>query len=211
MPLVQTTPPSEEPVSIAEAKNHLRVDSDLTQDDALIGLLIGAARRYAESYCGRSFVRQGWRLVLDSFPGPSTLGVPGGVSYSIPRHAVLLERGNVISLDSISYIAMDGSTVVDTSPQSNYAIDLSGAPARITPKFGKIWPIPLPQIGSVWFDYTAGYGGASNVPEGIKHWILLRLTTLYENREEVAVMNRGKVDPLPFVDGLLDPYRVVMV
>jgi hypothetical protein len=46
------------------------------------------------------------------------------------------------------------------------------------------------------------------VPEGLRNWILLRTGSLYENREEVAILNRGKVEELPFVDGLLDPYRV---
>lgn len=209
MPLVQTSAPATEPVTLAEAKNHLRVDADLTQDDALITLLIGAARRYAEMYCNRSFITQQWRLVLDSFPGPSMYGVPFGVTYSLPGHAVLLERGNVQSVDSVVYTAMDGTEA--TMPATDWVADLSGGLARLTPKFGKIWPIPLPQIGAVKVNYTAGYGSsATDVPEGIRQWILLRLNTLYENREEVAILQRGKVDPLPFVDGLLDPYRVVV-
>lgn len=206
MPLLQTQAPSTEPVTLAEAKNHLRVDYD--DDDLLIAMLIGAARRYAETYTARSFITQKWRLVLDSFPGPSLIGVPYGVPYSLPAHAILLERGIVQSIDSITYTAMDGTT--QTMPSANYVADLSGALARITPVFGQIWPIPLPQIGSVRVDYTAGYGVASEVPEGIKQWILMRINTLYENREEVAILSRGKVDPLPFVDCLLDPYRVVL-
>lgn len=210
MPLVQTVPPAIEPVTLAEAKNHLRVDSDITQDDVLIAMLIGAARRYAEVYCGRSFITQQWRLVLDSFPGPSLYGVPFGVPFSLPGHAILLERGPVQSVNSIVYTAMDGYGEALMS-NDDWVADLSGGLARITPRFGKIWPIPLPQIGAVKVAYTAGYGSSpSDVPEGIRHWILLRLNTLYENREEVAILPRGKVDPLPFIDGLLDPYRVVL-
>jgi uncharacterized phiE125 gp8 family phage protein len=210
MPLVQTSAPAIEPISLTEAKNHLRVDSDLTADDALITMLISAARRYAESYCARSFISQSWKLVMDSFPGPSLIGVPWGVTYSLPGHAVLLEQGPVISVDGITYTAMDGST--QTMPTTDYVADLSGPLPRVTPVFGKIWPIPLPQIGAVSVAYTAGYGTSSaSVPEGIRQWILMRVNTLYENREAVAILGRGKVDPLPFIDGLLDPYRVVVL
>ena len=208
MPLIQTTAPAIEPLTLTEAKNHLRVDADLRQDDALIAMLIGAARRYAEMYCARSFISQGWALVMDSFPGVGMMGVPWGNPYSLPGNAVLLERGPVISVDAITYTAMDGSP--QTLAATEYAVDLSGPLPRITPRFGKIWPIALPQIGAVAVSYTAGYGStAASVPDGIRHWMLMRMTTLYRNREEVAILGRGKVDPLPYVDGLLDPYRVV--
>lgn len=209
MPLIQIAEPAVEPVTLAEAKLHLRVDDDMLDDDPLITMLIGAARRYAEMYCARSFITQQWRLVLDAFPGGNLMGVPAGIPYGLPGNAILLERGPVASVDSIAYTAMDGSTA--TMPATDWVADLSGSLARITPRFGKIWPIPLPQIGSVRVQFTAGYGDtAAKVPAGIRHWILLRTATLYENREEVAILNRGKVDPLPFVDGLLDPYRAVL-
>ena len=84
-------------------------------------------------------------------------------------------------------------------------------PARITPVFGQVWPPSLPQIGAVSVTFDAGYGAASDVPEGIKSWIKLRVGSLYTHREEMAVLSRGRIDPLPFVQGLLDPYRVVLV
>lgn len=208
MPITQIQAPSAEPVTLAEVKNHLRVDADQTSDDALITMLISAARHYAEVECNRSFMSQKWRLTLDSFPGPSLMGVPIGEAYSVPGHALVLERGQVISIDQIQYMDMGGTW--QTLDPSGYVADLSSPQARITPPFGKIWPITLPQIGSVRVDYTAGYGTAStNVPEGIRNWILLRVGTLYENREEVAIVSRGRVEPLPFVDSLLDPYRIV--
>lgn len=205
MPLVQTTAPSIEPVTLADAKVHLRVID--TAEDSLITLLIGAARRYAEMYCGRSFISQAWRLTLDAFPGPSLMGVPYGRTYTIPGHAVQLERGPVLAVTAITYQDMGG--IWQTMPSADYVADVSGPIARITPVFGKIWPVTLPQIASVRVDFTAGYGpAASDVPEGIRHWLLVRIGTLYENREEVAALSRGSITPLPFVDQLLDPYRV---
>jgi len=96
-------------------------------------------------------------------------------------------------------------------PAANYTVDSACEPARITPVFGQIWPIALPQIGAVSVIFDAGYGDASAVPEGIKTWIKLRLGSLYVHREEVASMTRGRIDPLPFIDGLLDPYKVPLI
>ena len=39
--------------------------------------------------------------------------------------------------------------------------------------------------------------------------MLLLIGTLYENRELVAILNRGRLQDLPIYDGLLDAYRVV--
>lgn len=207
MPLIQTTPPAIEPVSIEDVQLHSRIID--SEEETLLLLMIGAARRYAEMYTGRSFITQSWRLVMDDWPGPSLMGVPYGVPYSMPGHAVQLERGPVLTVDSIKYLQAGATITLDPA---TYVSDLSGPVPRITPVFGQIWPpISTPQIGNVQVNYTAGYGpAASDVPEGIRHWILVRVATMYENREAVAILPRGKVEPLPYIDTLLDPYAVVL-
>lgn len=206
--LVQTAAPKVEPLSLQDAKGFLRVDSDFTADDQLISGLITAARQNAEAITQRSLITQSWLLTLDSFPGPSLMGVPYGVTYSIPDHAITLERGTVQSVDSITYLSAGTWT---TMPSANYVADLSGCPGRITPVFGQIWPvISTPQIGNVKVAYTAGYGDtAASVPAGIVQWMRIWISTVYNNRELVAVLNKGKVELLPYVDSLLDPFTVV--
>lgn len=207
MPLQLAAPSSEEPVSLWEAKLHLRVDFD--EDDMLIASLITAARQAAETLTGRQFVTARWKMVLDSFPGPSLMGVPAGQSFSLPGHAVLLPKCPVQSVIAINYLDMGGA--LQTMPASSYTVDAACEPARITPVFGQIWPPTLPQIGSVGVIFDAGYGSASDVPAGIKSWIKLRVGSLYSHREEMATLSRGRIDPLPFVDGLLDGYRVSVI
>ncbi|MFZ6755762.1 head-tail connector protein [Undibacterium sp. Ji50W] len=201
------TPPSAEPVLLAEAKLHLRVD--IADDDLLIGMLITAARQYAEQLTARSFITQQWRCTIDSFPGQQNASyVPWGSTFSLPDNAILLEKGPFQSIDAIQYVDMAGIT--QTMPSSDYIADLTGPLARITPKFGKIWPITLPQIASVKVDFTCGYGATStNVPEGLRNWMKLRMAALYENREELSVAQRVNVQELPYVDSLLDPYKVL--
>jgi uncharacterized phiE125 gp8 family phage protein len=201
--LIQTAAPSVEPVSLDEARTHLRIDPDMTDDDALIGRLIAAARQYAETLTGRSFITQSWRLVLDAFPC-----------------CLELERGPVQSISSLVYRDMSGTPQplawdaaangIQRASDGSLVADLSALPARIAPAFGRIWPIALPEIGAVAVNYSAGYGSdATAVPDGIKQWMLLRIGSLYEFRAEVVAERSIKVDPMPFFDGLLDPYRVV--
>lgn len=205
MPLTLITAPTDEPITLEEAKVHLRVVDD--EDDLLIMSLITAARQYAEQITQRSLCTQTWQLTADAFPGPSLMGVPYGRVFGIPAHAFLLERGPVQSVTSIKYDDMAG--VEQTMPPAQYKAELASEPARVTPVFGQIWPINLPQIGSVRVRYVAGYGGPEDVPAGIRQWMLMRIGALYEHREEVAAMNRGTLQPLEFVDRLLDQYRVV--
>lgn len=207
MPMQLITPPAGEPVSLEEAKLHLRVDFD--DDDGLIQALISAARQAAETITNRQFITARWKLVMDSFPGPSLMGVPAGQPFTLPGHAILIQKSPVLNVVSINYLDMAG--VMQTMPSSNYTVDTACEPARITPVFGQIWPISLPQIGSVSVTFDVGYGNAAVVPEGIKSWIKLRVGSLYAHREEVAALSRGRIESLPFVDGLLDPFKVSFI
>ncbi len=207
MPMQLITPPAAEPVSLAEAKLHLRVDFD--EEDALIQALISAARQAAEMLTQRQLVTARWRMVLDSFPGSGLMGVPAGQTFTLPAHAILIPKSPLQSVVEICYLDMAG--VSQVMPSDHYTVDKACEPGRITPVFGQIWPIALPQIGAVSVIFDAGYGSAADVPEGLKSWIKLRLGSLYAHREEVASMARGRIDPLPFVDGLLDPYKVPLI
>jgi uncharacterized phiE125 gp8 family phage protein len=214
--LTRLVEPAAEPLTVAEAKKQCNRDNDFTDDDGLFAALIAAARDYAEAQLERALMLQTWYQTLDAFPGPSLMGVPFGRAYSMPGHAILLERPPVLSITNIEYIDMGGA--LQTMPSTDYVDPTQGGTrrvdqlARITPVFGKIWPIPLPQIESVRITYTAGYSAtasdAGRVPPGIKTWMRLRVATLYENREEVVVGTRVTVSPLPYVDSLLDPYRI---
>jgi uncharacterized phiE125 gp8 family phage protein len=207
MPLQLVTPPAGEPISLAEAKLHLRVDGG--DDDLLIGSLITAARQAAETITGRQLMTARWRLVLDAFPGPLLMHAGSGSSFSLPTHAILLAKCPVQFVVSVEYLDMNGTTQV--LPASDYVLDAACEPARLSPVFGKTWPPTLPQIGAVTVTFDAGYGSASEVPEGLKSWIKLRVGSLYGHREEMAVLSRGRIDPLPFVDGLLDGFKVSLV
>ena len=213
MPFQLVTPPAvdaatgiAEPVSLAEVKQHLRVD--IPDDDDLILGLIAAARQAAETLTNRQLLTATWNLVLDAFPGPSLMGVPAGMPYSLPQHAVLIPKGPVQSVISVDYLDMNFDLV--TMPADQYVVSGADDLTRITPVFGQIWQPTLPQIGAVTVQFVAGYGDSTQVPSGIKAWIKMRVDSLYNQRGEVSFA-RGRMDKLPFVDSLLDPYRIVVM
>lgn len=216
-----TQAPAEEPITLAEAKLHLRVTD--SGDDTLISMLISAARIHAENVCRRVFVTQKWDLFLDAFPFYTYYGViPGYVpvdqlpaAWMTMRNYAVRFRGSKIdipfprlqSVDVVKYI--DANGVMQTMDPSAYVVDAISEPGVLTPAAGTYWPDTLNTTNAVQISFTAGYGGAIDVPAGIKSWILLRVGALYENREEVSVATRVTVQELPYVDTLLDPYRIM--
>lgn len=219
--------PQTEPVTLAELKTWVRVDSDLTADDSLLTDEIQAAREDAETYCRRGLITQQLRLVCDRFPSPmagklneywigqqwAAAGM-GGVSKFAPTdrsgYGIVLPWSPLQTVDSITYVDPTGAT--QTLASNKYIVDKVSEPCRIMPAFGCVWPTTLQQPNSVTVLYTVGYGANGTfVPAGIKRWIKIRAATTYRNREEVAILGRGKVELLPYVDTLLNPHRVVTV
>jgi uncharacterized phiE125 gp8 family phage protein len=195
MGYVVTTQPASEPISRQEAKVHLRLETAFVDDDLLVDALITAARQYAEQETNRSLITQTWKYTMDALPGSLGYASPGyGQEFSIPGNAILLVKGPHQSISSM--------------PSTDYIADLSGPAARVTPVFGKIWPIAQFQIASAAVTFVAGYGGAAAVPNGIKQWMLLRIGAMYENREEIVVGRGITANPLSIAEGLLDPFRV---
>ncbi|HWU68671.1 MAG TPA: phage head-tail connector protein [Stenotrophobium sp.] len=149
MALQLITPPTAEPMDLAEAKLHLR---EVTSDqDTFVAAALSAAREFAENFTRKQLVNARWKQVMDAFPS----GVISGVPFARPPNAIYLDRGPVTQVVSIQYLDMEG--VEQTADPATYTVDYSSDPVRITPVFGQIWPIPMPQIGAVWVTFDAGY------------------------------------------------------
>ena len=221
MPSKLLTPPTSEPVSLVEVKNHLRVD--INDDDALISALIASARQQAEQICRRALINQQWLVTLDQFPspamnvgsanwyGPQWGNSPGPLTVLSPdgrtNYEIYLPYSPLISVNSIKYIDQYGAQ--QTLDPALYKVDLVSEPARVLPAYGTTWPSTRNEINAIEITLTAGWPNAAAVPQPIKSWMLLRIAAMYENRESDIVLQRGTVDSLPFVDALLAPYRVI--
>lgn len=192
MGLTLITAPTEEPVTLAEAKAQCRVDADITADDALITALIVAAREQAERATGRAFVTQIWRQTLDAFPA----------------WKLELQRPPLLSVSSIEYIDADGAT--QTLAPSEYRVITDRLIGFAAPVHGGEWPAARATENAVTATFVAGYGTREAVPQAIKQWIMLAVAGWYGQRESIAA---GQMAELPhgFWHSLLDPYRIYRV
>ena len=188
MPYEVTTGPADEPLTLAEAKAHLRVTA--SNDEALITSLIIVARQYVEAILWRKLVTQTLTLERDRLPtGADVLLLPGG---------------DVASITSIGYTDTNGDAQTITTQQEN----LTAVPAELSPAFAESWPTTRRQQAAVSIVYVAGYGSASDVPEPIRHAMRLLIGDYYENRTNQPVVPIGSVALRTAVDNLLSPYRI---
>jgi uncharacterized phiE125 gp8 family phage protein len=199
MPLQLITAPYAEPLSLAEAKRHLRVTD--TAQDALITALIAAVRQYAQTKCQCQIMAARWKLVLDAFPGPTLMGVPYGQPYSLPGHAIIMPILPVLQVVSITYLDM--ASVRQTLATTEYTVTTAGDPARITPQFGKVWPPTLPQIGAVEVTFDAGFAALLTANVGadtisVPGWKTLAVadTLRVSNRDKTADADGALPAPL---------------
>jgi uncharacterized phiE125 gp8 family phage protein len=192
MALVLVTPPAVEPVTLQEAKNHLRVD--IPDDDTLITALITAAREYCEGFQNRAYITQIWQLWLDAWPNGSEIMIP---------------RPPLQAVNSVRYYGADNAEYV--LPPSDYIVDTACEPGRIVLAYDKCWPsVTLRPANAVCVEFVAGYGGADKVPQRVKQAMLLLISHWYDTREIAAVGH--VIAEVPFtVNALLWQERVVPV
>lgn len=163
------------PVTLAEAKVHLRVAADDTDEDALIETYIAAATAHAESFMGRALIDQTFDYYIDAFPARA---------IELPRSPLL----EVIEVEG------DGAAFTD------YLVDYASEPGRIYLTSSGSWPTTtgLANVGRVRF--RAGYvdmtgSPTGDVPQDIRAAIFLIIGTLYAVRETIIVGQAPAIVP----------------
>ena len=196
------TEPPYEPVSRAEAKTWLRIDSDITDQDVIVDMLIKAMREYAENLTGRAFVQRTLQLIL---PGFHHLEMDG-----VRRVGIELPYPPLVSVESITYIDTDG--VVTTLAAADYNVHTWREPGVVVEGWDATWAGYRREPDAIRINYTTGYAPGSpqdetgyqeSLPASLKLWMHARIATLYENREHLVDGKMIKI-PRDFADGLLD-------
>jgi len=159
--------PTAEPVSLAEAKAWLKVES--ADDDLLIGALVTAARLTVEATARRLLLTQGWRLTLDTWPASGIVAVELGPVQAVTALRSFDEQGVETSYDPASF-----------------QLDRTREPARILP-LGQSAPVTGRLVADIEIDLTLGYGSAaSDVPQPLRQAMLMLVALWYENRGDQA-------------------------
>ena len=189
MPTKVISAPTNEPVSVADVSEYLRLDDSPT-DIALITALITAARQYIEQYLNRYVATQTLETTFDGFVNPMVL------------------NADVQSVTSVKYLDENGAE--QTLASNQYLLDTYTEPAQITPAYNVTYPNTYAVPNSVKVRYVVGYTTGDSpdtnpLPETLKFAMMLIIGDLYANRE---AQGDKPYQINPTVQNLLHFYRL---
>lgn len=188
MTVLLITPPAVEPVSLADAKAHLRLET--TTEDDYVSALIVAARLHVETAIRRVLVDQTWRVYLDAWPRDGVVELPVGPVRSIASITVYDADGHPNLLSSVAW-----------------RLDSASQPARLA--LLGTGPTPGRVLNGIEIDLVAGFGPSGiSVPQPLKLAIMTLVSRWYENREgaRYGVVPASVSDQ---VESLVAPYRAL--
>lgn len=196
--------PATEPISLTEAKSHLRVDH--SSDDTLISALITMAREYVEAETNRALFTQTWDWFLDDFPPPAgnekqctdLLNLYG---YDYPRFSIIeIPKPPLQSITWVKYADPTTGTMTALVNGTDYEYETASERGRLCPVYAKQWPTVKVQLNAVNIRFVCGWTNAtvSLIPKGLKHAMLLLIGAYYENREAIVTSKDVRELPVPF-------------
>lgn len=176
-------PPAMAPLSLAEAREHLKLGRG--EDEPGLARAIDAATAQAEALTGRSLIRREYRLWRHAWPRGGVLRLPMGPVIAVSEIALLDDR------DAATLLAQEDWQLTEKDP------------GRVAPRLG--WPPVRRCYRSIRIRYLAGYGGRADLPGGVRAALLALTAWHYQNRGD-----RGgtMADGMPEMAlALLAPYR----
>lgn len=184
--LIQIEGPACEPINVGDVKPSARIDG--SEFDSQLAIIIPALRSQAESRIGRFLINQVIELALDEFTGREIdLHLPG-----------------VSSIVSVKYFDESGNAQI--VPTTAYQLDDVSYISRLILNDGTCWPAIKRMPNGVRIRFIAGYGDApGDVPQDIRLWMIAHAVQMVNAPDGLS---DATIKPLPFLDSLLDKYRV---
>jgi len=199
-----TTAPTQEPLSLQEVKEYLRVED--STDERVIRPFIETARVTAEEHTGRTLMPTTYTLFLDGFDDtqdPLWEGWRTGPYLNYYKRKIVLPKSPVTSVTSVS--TFNDADTETTFASTKYYVDSVREPARIVLRNGETFPTALRVANAIKVVYVAGYTNSFTVPEPIRMGMLQHIAYLYEHRGDMY----EAVQPLPpQIKGLYAPFVI---
>ena len=200
------TAPALGPVSLEEAKAHLRITENTEQDGVLIPQLIDVARTHLETICNRVFITQTWEVYYEQFPAEDCISLPLGQLQSVTEFEWTDSAAQVHAWTVSGLNLMEGAIV-------RAHVNKVEEPGEIELAYDQTWPTDtLKTANPIRIKFTCGYGDDSSaVPAPIKQAMLLQIGHLYEHTSEVSMGQSAVIDSKMTargVDALIENYRL---
>ena len=129
----------------------------------------------------------GYASPVSAQAGTGNITVNGPYAYTVGQRVTFSNSGGTLPAP----LESDSAYLIASVTGSTYTLtDTSGTAVAFT------------SVG-------VGRSFIGEIPAPLKSWMLLRIGSLYESREETAPSARTTIEPMPFVDGLLAPYLMV--
>jgi len=155
--LTVIAPPAEEPLTLAAAKDFLRLGT--TAEDGLVTELIRAGRAHVETASGLAFVTRTLKRRWTAWP------------YGLMLGGVKLRPAPARALVSVVRVDAEGGEELLTG-----RFQLTSGRLRLRP-FAGLPVVPLG--GAIEVTFVAGYGDAEDVPEDLVHAVKLWVQAAY--------------------------------
>ena len=172
---------TEYPISLSEAKVHLRVDVDYNNDDGYIQSLIKASVREAENYIGKDIALTTNAASIFDFTGDT----------------LTLDEGN---LSSVTNVITDVSTLATINVTKTFYN-----------KFQILFPSTITsttEYTPLTVNYVTGFT-ADNCPTEIKQAILIKVANMYDvNREDATPSYLNVKDSAS--NSLLNSHKIIL-
>lgn len=180
------TPPTAEPLTLAEVKAHLRLDE--VQEDALLAALITTAREHLERETGLCLMQQSWRLYLDDWPADGIIKIARSPVQVIQAFTVFDAQGAPLQVSL-----------------EDHLLDGAARPARLWLRHPAK---PGRSLNGIEIDFTAGFGEAgTDVPDTLKRAMLIHIGHMFAFRGVIS----PEQQPAGIPDGyerLIAPFRM---
>jgi uncharacterized phiE125 gp8 family phage protein len=158
------TAPATEPVTLNEAKNHLRIDH--TDDDTYVGSLIKVARQHVERITNYVCIASTWHAYSEK--------------WSVNGRLYIMKHP-VTAVSKVEYFPSNSNTYIEL-PGTQYQFERS-YPSGV---YVKNNPALQDSMNAIKLTFTAGHANTVGdpVPAEIQQAILILIGHLYENRQE---------------------------